>query len=311
MKKLLIAGVMLASAPLALAQAARPVLDAAQNAIGTASMTSMHLVANGTLADTGEAGGGNAPQPVVKSYEADIHFDVPALQVRIVRTNPDGTALRYGTEETHYLSGAYAWDQPFIAPRRGGPNGAPPAGAPPAGGPPAGVPPGGGARAGGAPPGAGARPGGAAAPQGIGLFPGFRNGGPIVRPGATVAAARRLEILLTPPGFLHAALRNNATVTRQGANTVVAFTTSDGQRLTGTLDAMNLLTRIAVADPARSNVPIDVAFSMYRAFSGVRYPSHIVQTEAGARVADLTVTEILPDQAAAISVPEYVMQVGR
>lgn len=265
LKRALIPIIALAVAPVVFAQNAQAVLDAAQNAMGIATMRSLHLMASGTLADAGEAYGGNAPRPIVKEYEADIDFATPAMRLRLHRTNPDGTELTHGGEETQFVSGMYAWDQPPVSRRANNP------------------------AEGGGPP------------------PRFGVGDPLVRE-SSKAIARRLQIMLTPPGFLKAAVQNSAAVTAQGANQVVTFTTPQRQRFAGTLDSMNLLTKITTTNPAKNNAPVEVTFTMYRTFAGVRFPSRIVQTEGGAPFLDLTVSDVKPNQAAAITVPPSVPQ---
>jgi hypothetical protein len=305
--KVLVAGVLVfAGGMLAYAQDARPVLEAAQAGMGIATLTSLYFDARGTLADTGEAGGGNAPRPVVKSYTADITFATPAMRLLIHRTNPDGTPLRYGAIEILFVSGSYAWDM-FNAedsppPARGrGPGGPPP---PDGGGGPGGPPPGGGAARGGAGAPGAAGPGRGGPPV---LAPG--RGGPIARR-ANIAAVRRMQILLTPPGFIKAALQNNATVSSAGGNTLITFTTPDGQKVTGTLNAMRLVSKVATTNPV-TNAPVEANFSDYRTFDGMRFPSHIVQLEGGATVADLTVTAVRPNQGVGFSVPEPVRQLAQ
>jgi len=329
--KVLVAGVLvLAGGMLASAQDARSVLEAAQTAMGISTLTSLYFDARGTLADTGEAGGGNAPRPVVKSYTADVTFATPAMRLLIHRTNPDGTPLRYGAIEILFVSGSYAWDM-FNAEdspppaRGGGPGGPPPGGVGGPGGPPpagAALPPGGGpAQPGGAGP-AGPPGGGAAAARGGAGAPGAagpgRGGPPVLAPGrggpiarrANIAAVRRMQILLTPPGFIKAALQNNATVSSAGGNTLITFTTPDGQKVTGTLNAMRLVSKVATTNPV-TNAPVEANFSNYRTFDGMRFPSHIVQLEGGTMVADLTVTAVRPNQGVGFSVPDPVRQLAQ
>jgi len=324
--KVLVAGVLVVAGGMwASAQDARSVLEAAQTAMGIPTLTSLYFDARGTLADTGEAGGGNAPRPVVKSYTADITFATPAMRLLIHRTNPDGTPLRYGAVEILFVSGSYAWDM-FNAedsppPARGrGPGGPPPG--PPGGPPPggaggfAGPPPAGGGGPGGPPPGGGAAArGGAGAPGAAG--PG-RGGPPVLAPGrggpiarrANIAAIRRMQILLTPPGFIKAALQNNGAVSSAGGNTLITFTTPDGQKVTGTLNAMKLVSKVATTNPV-TNAAVEANFSDYRTFDGMRFPSRIVQVEGGATVADLTVTAVRPNQGAGFSVPDPVRQLAQ
>ena len=295
----------IAGGMLAFAQDARSVLEGAQTAMGISTLTSLYFDARGTLADTGEAGGGNAPRPVVKSYTADITFAAPAMRLLIHRTNPDGTALRYGAIQILFVSGSYAWDMvnaedsPPPA-RGGGPGGPPPGGA---GGPP----PGGAGGPGGPPP--GGAPGAAGSARGGPPVLAVGRGGPIARR-ANIAAVRRMQILLTPPGFIKAALQNNATVSSAGGNTLITFTTPDGQKVTGTLNAMRLVSKVATTNPV-TNAPVEANFSDYRTFDGMRFPSHIVQLEGRATVADLTVTAVRPNQGVGFSVPEPVRQLAQ
>jgi len=113
-----------------------------------------------------------------------------------------------------------------------------------------------------------------------------------------------------PPGFIKAALQNNATVSSAGGNTLMTFTTPDGQKVTGTLNAMRLVSKVATTNPV-TNAPVEANFSNYRTFDGMRFPSHIVQLEGGATVADLSVTAVRANQGVGFSVPEPVRQLAQ
>lgn len=263
--------------------------------MGIRGLTSLALTANGTLADTAEAWGGNAAQPIVQRYEAAYTFSTPAMRLRIVRTNPDGTALRHGTEELQFLSGYTAWDSPPVSRGAGPPPGA-------AGGGPGPAAPGAGAAPGAAaPPGAGALPGGGAGRRGGGP-PGPGRGGPVMRTYGAVPT-RRMQILLTPAGFLAAARQNNAAASTQGGDRTMTFTTPEGQRYEGRLDRSGLLTRITTTNPAKNNAPVAVTLSMYQMFNGVSYPSRIVQTEGTVEALNLTVTDVRPGVPPDVTVP--------
>lgn len=267
----------------AAAQDAQTLLQSAQMVMGIQGMKSMRLEASGYLADTGEAAGGDAPHPFVKDYDADIDFATPSMRLRIHRTNPDGTALTYGSEEIQFLSGTYAWDQ-YPGEKRGP------------------IPPPGPAQNR-----AGAPPGGGAPPAGPPAGSGDAGGRVYARTLPQLAAARRMQTLLTPPGFILAALANNASVTTAGASKLVSFSTSDGHRYTGTFNGANLLTKIVTTDPLTERM-LEVSFSQYKAFAGTRLPSHIVQTEGRAPTADLSVSDVRPNRVTALAVPPYVQQ---
>ncbi len=270
---LIVSGLLLAGN--AIAQDAQTVLAAAQAAMGITGMRSIRFTASGYLADTGMAAGGNAPHPFVKSYEADIDFATPSLRVRIHRTNPDGTALAYGSEESQSFSGSYAWDQ--YPGEKSGPAFPPPKALAGQG------------RA-------------AVAPDGDGLA--------YTRTLPQLIAARRMQILLTPPGFILAALANNAQVMTEGASRLISFSTSEGQRYVGTFSQANLLTRIVTTDPTTER-SLDASFSRYKAFGGTRLPSHLLQTENRVRLLDLTISDVKPNEGTALAVPPSVQQTAQ
>jgi len=109
---------------------------------------------------------------------------------------------------------------------------------------------------------------------------------------------------LTPPGFIKAAQANNATVTTQGANKLVAFTV-DGQKFTGVLNAQNMLTKTTtwVDNPVLGDTAIETTYTGYQTFEGVKFPTHIVQAEGGFPVLDITVSQVKPNQAVPINEP--------
>jgi hypothetical protein len=119
-----------------------------------------------------------------------------------------------------------------------------------------------------------------------------------------------MQILLTPPGFIKAALQNNATVAAAGSNTLIAFTTPEGQKFTGTLNAMKLVSKITTTNPV-TKASVEASFSDYQVFAGMKFPSHIVQLEGGMPAADLTVTAVRPNGGVAVAVPEPVRQLAQ
>jgi glyoxylase-like metal-dependent hydrolase (beta-lactamase superfamily II) len=121
-------------------------------------------------------------------------------------------------------------------------------------------------------------------------------------------AERQLQIVLTPPGFIKAALANRATVRAQGANKIVAFTTPDKHRVTGVVDGQNMVTKIETTldNPVLGDMPVEATFSDYKAFGGIKFPTHIVQKEGGHPFLDLTVSNVKANAAAAIDVPASV-----
>jgi glyoxylase-like metal-dependent hydrolase (beta-lactamase superfamily II) len=125
-------------------------------------------------------------------------------------------------------------------------------------------------------------------------------------PAPANVAERQLQIWLTPQGFLKAAMVNNATVKKQGSNSLVTFTTPDKRRLTGVIDAQNMVTKIDTTqdNPVFGDMPVEVTFSDYKSFGDVKFPTHIVQMQGGHPFLDLMVSDVKPNGAATIDVPE-------
>jgi len=139
---------------------------------------------------------------------------------------------------------------------------------------------------------AGAQPGAAPAPQ--------------AQP-ATVAE-RTLEIWATPQGFLKAALANNATSQPANGGSEVSFTVGGKTRYVGTINAQNQVERVKtwMDNPVLGDMLVDTAYSDYRDFSGVMFPSHIVRTQGGYPVLDLTVSAVKANVAVDIAAPDEV-----
>jgi glyoxylase-like metal-dependent hydrolase (beta-lactamase superfamily II) len=124
-------------------------------------------------------------------------------------------------------------------------------------------------------------------------------------PAVAAAAERGLQIWLTPHGFIKAAQANRATVTRKGNLNLVTFTTPDRFRVIGVINAQNLVERIDTHIPnvVLGDMPVEVTFSNYQTFGGVKFPMTIVQRQGGYPTLELTVTDVKPNGARAMDVP--------
>jgi len=120
---------------------------------------------------------------------------------------------------------------------------------------------------------------------------------------------RQTQILLTPHGFLKAALAANASLNVKtvgtAKKTVVSFETQFHRKIQGTLNEQKLLENIEtwIDSPVLGDTLLEAEFTDYRDFSGVKFPSHIVQREGGYPVLNITVTALKANVAAAIEVP--------
>jgi glyoxylase-like metal-dependent hydrolase (beta-lactamase superfamily II) len=122
----------------------------------------------------------------------------------------------------------------------------------------------------------------------------------------TTPWAQQLEIWMTPYGFLKAAAANNATVTSQTIRgkryTVLTFTGQNKAQVNGYINDQNLIERVEtwVDDALLGDTPFDAVYTEYKDFSGLKFPTRIVQNQGGYPVFDLTVTEVKPNASVTI-----------
>jgi glyoxylase-like metal-dependent hydrolase (beta-lactamase superfamily II) len=106
---------------------------------------------------------------------------------------------------------------------------------------------------------------------------------------ADAAAARLLPLWLTPHGAIKAAMANGAVASGR----TLRFSTN-GQELTVTLDSQNLVSRIdyMVDNPVLGDMPIEITYSAYRDYGGVKFPSRIVEKSDGYPTLDITISQV-------------------
>ena len=117
---------------------------------------------------------------------------------------------------------------------------------------------------------------------------------------------RQTQLWVTPHGVVKAALANNAT--KQGRT--IAFTLPNRVPVKATVDAQNLIERVEVAIPNAvvGDTPLEVTYGEYRDFGGVKFPAKIRQSAGGFPTLDLTVSDVKPNAAVEIAVPDSVRQ---
>ncbi|HET6145719.1 MAG TPA: MBL fold metallo-hydrolase [Candidatus Acidoferrales bacterium] len=122
-----------------------------------------------------------------------------------------------------------------------------------------------------------------------------------------IAAERQLQIWLTPHGFLKGAMENNATAKKVAGGTEITFQTGK-YTVSGTIDAHNRVTKTEthVPNPVLGDMPVETAFSNYKDFNGVKFPTTIVQKQGGSTVLELNVSSVNPNSGLNISIPETV-----
>jgi len=130
-------------------------------------------------------------------------------------------------------------------------------------------------------------------------------------PAPAAVEERQVQLALTPHGWVKAAAAAaNPTIeskTEDGKQvTVISFTLKGKYKVSGFVDDQNLLEKVDtwLPNPVLGDMPVETTYSDYKDYAGVKFPSKIVQTQGGFPVLDLTVSEVQPNAATNIEVPE-------
>jgi glyoxylase-like metal-dependent hydrolase (beta-lactamase superfamily II) len=128
---------------------------------------------------------------------------------------------------------------------------------------------------------------------------------PSPQPQPAAVEERTMEIWSTPHGFLKAALANNATSQPVAGGSEVTFTAGKN-KYTGTINTQNQVEKIQtwIDNPVLGDTLVETTFSDYRDFDGVQFPAHIVRTQGGHPVLDLTTSSVRSNGAIDLVAPE-------
>ena len=129
------------------------------------------------------------------------------------------------------------------------------------------------------------------------------------------ASERMLQIWTTPHGFLKAALTNKATVrsvsSNKGRKMHVASFLADGKfKVNGFINDQNLVERVEtwIPNPVAGDMLVETLYSNYQDMSGIKFPTRIVQKQAGFPTLDISIMSVEPNASAAIEAPANVRQ---
>ena len=124
-------------------------------------------------------------------------------------------------------------------------------------------------------------------------------------PNSGAAQDRLRQLWATPHGIIKAALANAGKV---DGNTITVSV--DGRDLKATLGADNLVEKVSYlsTNEVVGDYPVEITYSDYATFGGIKFPRHIVQNEDGFPTLDITVSQVRPNAAVAIDVPANVQQ---
>jgi glyoxylase-like metal-dependent hydrolase (beta-lactamase superfamily II) len=113
---------------------------------------------------------------------------------------------------------------------------------------------------------------------------------------------------VTPHGFLKAARANAATSEPANGGSIVSFTVGGKDKYVGTINAQNQVEKVQtwIDNPVLGDTLVETTYSDYRDFGGVMFPGHIVRTQGGHPVLDITVSAVTLNPAVDIAVPESV-----
>ncbi|HKD29213.1 MAG TPA: MBL fold metallo-hydrolase [Xanthobacteraceae bacterium] len=120
------------------------------------------------------------------------------------------------------------------------------------------------------------------------------------------ASLERLrQVWATPHGVIKAAIANAGKV---DGNTVTV--TVEGREFKALLNAQNLVEKVSYlsTNEVVGDYAIEIAYSDYADFGGVKFPRHIVQTEDGHPTLDITVSDVKPNAAVTIAAPANVRE---
>jgi len=125
-------------------------------------------------------------------------------------------------------------------------------------------------------------------------------------PAPITLAERRFQLWASPHGVIKAALANKATV----KDRVIAFSIPGHMTMRATVDRKRLVEHVhaTIPNPVLGDLTIEVRYSDYKDFGGVKFPMKIEESAGGFPSADLTITDVRPNAPIDVPVPEPVRQ---
>jgi glyoxylase-like metal-dependent hydrolase (beta-lactamase superfamily II) len=117
---------------------------------------------------------------------------------------------------------------------------------------------------------------------------------------------QQLELWMMPHGFLQAATKNNATVSTKTLGgkkyNVVTFTGQNKAKVNGYINEQNMVERVEtwIDNAMLGDMLFDATYTDYKDFSGVKFPTRIVQNQGSYPIFDLRITDVKPNAPVAI-----------
>ena len=125
---------------------------------------------------------------------------------------------------------------------------------------------------------------------------------PAPNPGAVGDRLRALWV--TPHGIIKAAMTSGAAADEAG----VINLTIEGRPVKATLNAQNQVERVEYlsSNSVVGDYPVEVTYSDYAQFGDIMFPRRIVEKQDGFDTLDITVTDVQPNAAVSLPVPDNV-----
>ena len=130
--------------------------------------------------------------------------------------------------------------------------------------------------------------------------------GDATNPAPVALLDRQLQLWTTPHGVVKMAMANHAAV----QSNTISFAVPGRFRVRATVDSQNLVEKIdaVVSNAVLGDMPVEIRYAAYKDFAGVKFPTKIRQTIAGHPALDLTVTDVQPNAAVNILIPDPILQ---
>jgi hypothetical protein len=138
--------------------------------------------------------------------------------------------------------------------------------------------------------------------------------GDAANPTPITVTDRLQQLWTTPHGVIKAGLANNATVQSRTEGdkklTTVAFTVPGRFKVNAVVNDRNLVEKVEswTTNPVLGDMLLETTYADYQDFSGVKFPTNIMQKVGGFPALDLTVSAVQPNAAVDIQVPDNVRQ---
>jgi hypothetical protein len=113
------------------------------------------------------------------------------------------------------------------------------------------------------------------------------------------------QVWLTPHGVIKAALAKGA-----AANGNIVALNIEGRDVKVTLNDQNLVDRVEylTTNSVVGDVPVEIIYSDYADYGGVKFPKHIVEKQDGFETLDVTISDVKPNPAGVLDVPPAVVE---